>query len=55
MATGYSDGLSRAGEYYRKNGRALDAVRMYWIAPDRKKAQEIIMEAALLIKDMLIE
>ena len=38
ITTGYSDGLVRIGDHYNSKGRALDALKMYWIAPDRKKA-----------------
>jgi hypothetical protein len=55
ITTGYSDGLIRVGDAYKKQKRPIDALRMYWAGHDRKKAQEIIMEAALLIKDLLAE
>ena len=53
LSTGYSDGLIRVGDYYNQNGRAVDALRMYWIAPDRKKAEAIIARLSLLIQDMI--
>jgi hypothetical protein len=55
ITTGYSDGLIRVGDYYRKKNQPVDALRMYWAGHDKKKAQEIILEAALLIKDMIAD
>jgi myo-inositol-1-phosphate synthase len=55
LTTGYSDGLIRVGDYYKSKGRLLDALRMYWIAPDRKKAEPIITQIALVIQNLLEE
>jgi hypothetical protein len=55
LTTGYSDGLSRIGDYYKSKGRTLDALRMYWIAPDRAKAELIIEQLSVLIKNILQE
>jgi hypothetical protein len=53
VTTGYSDGLIRVGDYYRKAGRSVDALRMYWAGHDKKKADTIIVEIALLLKSMI--
>ena len=53
QTTGYSDGLVRIGDHYKSEGRALDALRMYWIAPDRNKAEPIIAQLSVVIKKML--
>ena len=53
LTTGYSDGLARVGDYYNSKGRPLDALRMYWIAPDRKKAEQIIMQLSAVIQKMM--
>jgi hypothetical protein len=53
QTTGYSDGLVRVGDYYMNKGRSLDALRMYWIAPDRKKAEPIIEKLSAIIQTML--
>ena len=53
LTTGYSDGLVRVGDYYRNEGRELDALRMYWIAPDRNKAEPIIAKLSAIIQNML--
>jgi hypothetical protein len=55
LTTGYSDGLARIGDYYRSKGRLLDALRMYWIAPDKKKSDPIIRELSLLIQNLIHE
>jgi hypothetical protein len=53
MTTGYSDGLSRVGDYYKSNNRPLEALRMYWMAPDRKKSEPIIEQLAVLMQGCL--
>jgi hypothetical protein len=55
LTTGYSDGLIRIGDFYSSRGRMLDALRMYWIAPDRNKAEPIIMQLSVIIKNLLQE
>jgi hypothetical protein len=55
LTTGYSDGLVRIGDFYMTKGRILDALRMYWIAPDKKKSAPIIIEISELIKSMIHE
>jgi hypothetical protein len=55
LTTGYSDGLSRIGDYYRSRGRDLDALRMYWIAPNKTKAEPIIMRLSALIQKIIRE
>ena len=55
LTTGYSDGLVRVGDYYKSTGKTLDALRMYWIAPDRKKAEPIIYQLSALIQTLLHE
>ena len=53
LTTGYSDGLVRIGDFYNSKGRPLDALRMYWIAPDHKKAQPIIMQLSAVIQNLI--
>jgi len=55
MTTGYSDGLSRVGDYYKSKERLLEALKMYWIAPDRKKSGPLIEQLAGLMRDILHE
>jgi hypothetical protein len=53
LTTGYTDGLVRIGDYYNSKGRSLDALRMYWIAPDHSKAEPIIARLSAVIQTML--
>ena len=53
LTTGYSDGLVRIGDFYNSKGRSLDALRMYWIAPDHNKAEPIIMQLSAVIQNLL--
>ena len=55
LTTGYSDGLIRIGDYYNSKGQSLDALRMYWIAPDKSKAEPIIANLSALIQSLLKE
>jgi len=55
MTTGYSDGLSRVGDYYKAKSRPLEALRMYWIAPDRKKTEPIVEQAAYILQNLIHE
>ena len=53
ITTGYTDGLVRVGDYYKSKGKPLDALKMYWIAPDRSKAEPIIVQLSDIIKTMI--
>ncbi|MCL2276350.1 MAG: hypothetical protein FWC21_00485 [Treponema sp.] len=53
LTTGYSDGLSRVGDYYKSKERPLEALRMYWTAPDKNKSQVLIEKLAFLIQDII--
>ncbi|GHT92420.1 hypothetical protein FACS1894140_4420 [Spirochaetia bacterium] len=55
VTTGYSDGLSRIGDRYKSAGRPLDALRMYWIAPDHTKSEPMIMQLVDLLKGLIHE
>jgi hypothetical protein len=55
ITTGYSDGLARVGDYYKSQNRPLEALRMYWTAPDKKKAEPIIEQAAYILQGLLDE
>ncbi|MDR1390706.1 MAG: hypothetical protein LBJ31_12120 [Treponema sp.] len=50
ITTGYSDGISRVGDYYKASGRLLDALKMYWTAPDKTKAQPLIEQLSEIVK-----
>jgi len=55
ITTGYSDGLSRVGDYYKTNNRPLEALKMYWIAPDRTKAQPLIEQLSFVLQSIMHE
>jgi len=55
MTTGYSDGLSRVGDRYNAENRPLEALRMFWMGHDRKKALPLIEKTAFLLQDILHE
>jgi hypothetical protein len=55
LTTGYSDGLSRIGDYYQSQGRTVDALRMYWIAPDRRKSGPVIARISALLQGLIHE
>lgn len=53
ITTGYSDGLSRVGSYYEQKGQDLDALKLYWLAHNKRKAEPIIEKLALVIESMI--
>jgi hypothetical protein len=55
LTTGYSDGLSRVGDYYKSQGKLIDALRMYWIAPDHAKSEPIIMQLSGILQNLIHE
>jgi hypothetical protein len=55
LTTGYSDGLSRVGDAYLSRGMYLDALRMYWMAAEKTKAEPVIMRLAALLRDIIHE
>ena len=55
LTTGYSDGISRIGDYYKSHSRMIDALRMYWIAPDHTKSTQILVLLSDLIRNLLQE
>jgi hypothetical protein len=55
MTTGYSDGLSRVGDYYKQKNRFIEALRMYWTAPDKKKSEPLIEKLAFVLQDLIHE
>lgn len=55
ITTGYSDGLSRIGDYYAKKGQEIDALKYYWLAHNRRKADPLIHKLALLVESCITE
>jgi len=55
QTTGYSDGLIRVGDRYLTERRPVDALKMYWLAKDRPKIEELAGMAAIVIQNLLDE
>lgn len=55
QTTGYSDGLIRVGDRYLAAGKTIEALKMYWIAPDKKKAETLIAKISTIIQQMVDE
>jgi hypothetical protein len=55
MTTGYSDGLARIGDYYKSQNRLIEALYMYWLAPDKTKSEPITTQAAAMIQTLIHE
>lgn len=55
ITTGYSDGIIRVGDLYLSRNEPLEALRMYWTAPDRQKSGELIEKMARVIQNLLKE
>ncbi|GMO50525.1 MAG: hypothetical protein Pg6C_14430 [Treponemataceae bacterium] len=55
IATGYSDGLTRIGDYYFGQHKELDALKFYLLAHNMRKAEPLIQKAAELISMMIKE
>jgi hypothetical protein len=55
ITTGYTDGLTRLGDLYMKEGKPLEALRMYWLAPDREKVDVLIEAAVQILQNWLKE
>jgi hypothetical protein len=53
LTTGYSDGISRVGDYYKSENRMLDALQMYWTAPDRTKLEPLLMQLAGVLQNII--
>ncbi|MDR1869327.1 MAG: hypothetical protein LBQ82_05020 [Treponema sp.] len=55
LTTGYSDGLARVGDHYKSKNQFIDALQMYWLAPDRTKSEPLIEQLALVLRGMIDE
>jgi len=55
LTTKYTDGLSRVGDYFKSQSRPLEALQMYWIAPDRTKSEPLIEQVAALLQGLILE
>jgi hypothetical protein len=55
QTTGYSDGLIRVGDRYIEARKAVDALKMYWLARDGSRSTPLIEKAALVVRRFLLE
>jgi hypothetical protein len=55
LTTGYTDGLIRLGNLYLTQNNPLEAFRMYWLAPDRKKVDAMLEKTVGVLKKWLRE
>ncbi len=53
ITTGYSDGLSRIGDRYKKDGDDLTALRFYFLSHSTSKSEPIIENIAKVISKIL--
>ncbi|MGP1437637.1 MAG: hypothetical protein ACTTKH_01025 [Treponema sp.] len=53
LTTGYSDGLTRVGDYYLKQGKKLEALKYYSLAHNQYKVEMLTKEIANLIRSLL--
>jgi hypothetical protein len=55
LTTKYSDGLSRVGDYYKAQNKPLEALQMYWLAPDKTKSGPLIEQVAAVLQGLIHE
>jgi len=55
LTTGYTDGLIRLGDWYLAQNDPLEALRMYWLAPDQKKVAAMLEKTVGVLKRWLAE
>ncbi len=55
ITTGYSDGLNRIGDSYKKDGDDLQALKFYHLAHNKSKSEPIIEKIASIITNYIKE
>lgn len=55
ITTGYSDGLTRTGDYFMKKNQMLTALKFYQLAKNKNKSSIIIEKIASAIKMLVKE
>ena len=51
--TGYSDGLTRVGDYYAAHQNTLEALRLYHLAQNRRNSEPIIDSLVQIVKKLI--
>ncbi|MGL4981605.1 MAG: hypothetical protein ACRC4W_01890 [Treponemataceae bacterium] len=54
-ATGYSDGLVRAGDKFAEQGKEIDALKLYYLAHSKIKTEYVSSKLAQLISSVMQE
>jgi hypothetical protein len=54
ITTGYSDGLTRVADVYMKEGKEIEALKLYWLAHNKNKIEMLSKKIADLISTILI-
>ncbi len=55
ITTGYSDGLARVGDVYMKSDKELNALKLYWLAHNKRKCEPLIEKIAGLLSMLINE
>jgi hypothetical protein len=55
LTTGYGDGLIRMGDHYAQKKDFLEAFRMYWLAKEKRKCDDLIEKMVFVIREWLHE
>lgn len=55
ITTGYSDGLTRVGNYYSEKNESLKALKAYYLAHNKRDAEPIYNSIAKVISALLKE
>lgn len=51
--TGYSDGLSRVADVYAQNNKEIEALKLYWLAHNKRKAEILIQRLSVIIQTII--
>lgn len=55
ITTGYSDGLTRVGDYYINKKESLKALKAYYLAHNKRDAEPIYEDIAKIISTLIAE
>ncbi|MGP1455878.1 MAG: hypothetical protein ACTTJ7_09030 [Treponema sp.] len=55
IATGYSDGLTRVGDYYHAHQQRLEALRFYCMAKNKRKSEPLLTSLVDLVRTFLAD
>ncbi len=55
ITTGYSDGLNRIGDNYKKEGDDLTALKFYHLAHNKSKSEPILERIANVVSNLIHE